>query len=68
MTCCSQVLQGAGVGPFGSSGEEVGTGGGGGLGVDRRCVDGGGGGVLSTWCVTQCCPVVGEKTLTGLVA
>ena len=60
------MLLGGSVGPFGRIGEVVGSGGGG-LGVDRRCVDGGGGGVLSTWCVTQCCPVVAEKKLTWLV-
>ena len=68
VACCSQVLLGGGFGLFGGSGEGVGTSGGGGLGVDRRCVDGGGGGVLSTWCVTRCCPAVAEKRLTGLVA
>ena len=61
------MLQGGCGGPIGRVGEAVGSGGGGGVGVDRRCVDGGGGGVLSSWGVTQCCPVVAETKLTGLV-
>ena len=48
------MLQGRGGGPTGKADEAVGSGGGVGLGVVRRYVDGGGGGVLSSWGVTQC--------------
>ena len=61
------MLQGGSGGPIGRADEAVGSGGCGGLGVVRRCVDGGVGGVLSSWGVTQCWPVGAEKRLTGFV-